>query len=54
MSSGYEKADCGNPAGGQWAKPSPLASAIGTAVVVVLSLAYWGAKVIALCHWVFG
>ena len=44
MASGYEKADVGNPPGGEWAKPSR----VGSAVVVVLSLAYWGAKIAAL------
>ena len=54
MAGGHEKSECDVPAGGGWGKPNPVASAIGTAVVVVLSLAYWGAKVVALCHWVFG
>ncbi|QXN71432.1 hypothetical protein RCHOTPOCKET_3 [Rhodobacter phage RcHotPocket] len=48
MASGYEKADVGNPPGGEWAKPSRIGSAVGTTVVVVLSLAYWGAKAWAL------
>ena len=54
MASGYEKADVGNPPGGEWAKPSRIESAVGTAVVVVLALAYWGAKVVALWSLVFG
>ena len=54
MAGGHEKAECGVAASGGWGKPNPVASAIGTAVVVALSLAYWGAKVVALCHWVFG
>lgn len=48
MASGYEKADVGNPPGGEWAKPSRIGSAVGTTVVVALSLAYWGAKIAAL------
>ena len=54
MASGYEKADVGNPPGGEWAKPSRIGSAVGTAVVVVLALAYWGAKVVTLWSLVFG
>lgn len=54
MASGYEKADVGNPPGGEWAKPSRIGSAVETAVVVVLALAYWGAKVVALWSLVFG
>ena len=54
MASGYEKADVGNPPGGEWAKPSRVGSAVGTAVVVVLSLAYWGAKIATLVAMVGG
>lgn len=54
MASGYEKADCGNPSGGEWAKPSRIGSAIGTTVAVVLALAYWGTKLIALWAWLGG
>ena len=54
MAGGHEKAECGVAASGGWGKPNPVASAIGTAVVVALSLAYWGAKVVALWSLVFG
>jgi hypothetical protein len=53
MASGYEKADVGNPAGGEWKKPTRVGSAILTTVAVGGSGALWFGQFSALWALVF-
>lgn len=54
MASGYEKADVGNPPGGEWKKPSRIGSAILTTVAVGTSGAIWFGQLAAVWRFFFG
>jgi hypothetical protein len=54
MASGYEKADVGNPPGGEWKKPSRIGSAILTSVAVAFAAWAWVGQIAALWVLFFG
>lgn len=54
MAGGHEKAECGVDEGGGWGKPSRIGSAVGTAVVVILTVALYGVKIVAFVQFVGG